>query len=188
MLFNLSIPMLTNYLVGSILPQSDSQLLIETTTVVLLIILGSSIVQYLKTLMTLRLESVTDHRLQTAVMDRLVRLPMTFISKFTTADLASRVNSISEIRQALGTGVITTLISSLFSLTYFVLMFQYDPELAIYAVILTMFSTSLILVLTWRSILLEKPLLEKVQKLRTFRCKPLWVYPKSEPQVKNPMS
>ena len=39
MLFNLSIPMLTNYLVGSILPQSDSQLLVETTTVVLLIIL-----------------------------------------------------------------------------------------------------------------------------------------------------
>ena len=186
MLFNLSIPMLTNYLVGSILPQSDSQLLIETTTVVLLIILGSSIVQYLKTLMTLRLESVTDHRLQTAVMDRLVRLPMTFISKFTTADLASRVNSISQIRQALGTGVITTLISSLFSLTYFVLMFQYDPELAIYAVILTVFSTSLILVLTWRSILLEKPLLEKSAEVTNFSMQAIMGLPQIRASGKEP--
>ena len=186
MLFNLSIPMLTNYLVGSILPQSDSQLLIETTTVVLLIILGSSIVQYLKTLMTLRLETVTDHRLQTAVMDRLVRLPMTFISKFTTADLASRVNSISQIRQALGTGVITTLISSLFSLTYFVLMFQYDPELAIYAVILTVFSTSLILVLTWRSILLEKPLLEKSAEVTNFSMQAIMGLPQIRTSGKEP--
>ena len=186
MLFNLSIPMLTNYLVGSILPQSDSQLLIETTTVVLLIILGSSIVQYLKTLMTLRLESVTDHRLQTAVMDRLVRLPMTFISKFTTADLASRVNSISQIRQALGTGVITTLISSLFSLTYFVLMFQYDPELAIYAVILTVFSTSLILVLTWRSILLEKPLVEKSAEVTNFSMQAIMGLPQIRASGKEP--
>ena len=168
MLFNLSIPLLTKYLLSSILPQSDSQLLIETTTVVLLIIIGSSIVNYLKTLMTLRLECVTDHRLQTAVMDRLVRLPMTFISKFTTADLASRVNSISQIRQALGTGVITTLISSLFSVTYFILMFHYDNELAIYAAILTVFSTSLILLLTWRSILLERPLQEKSAEVTNF--------------------
>ena len=186
MLFNLSIPMLTNYLVSSILPQSDSQLLIETTTVVFLIIFGSSIVQYLKTLMTLRLESVTDHRLQTAVMDRLVRLPMSFISKFTTADLASRVNSISQIRQALGTGVITTLISSLFSLTYFVLMFQYDPELAIYAVILTIFSASLVLVLTWRSILLERPLLEKSAEVTNFSMQAIMGLPQIRTSGKEP--
>ena len=186
MLFNLSIPLLTKYLLGTILPQSDSQLLIETTTVVLLIIIGSSIVNYLKTLMTLRLECVTDHRLQTAVMDRLVRLPMTFISKFTTADLASRVNSISQIRQALGTGVITTLISSLFSLTYFILMFHYDNELAIYAAILTVFSTSLILLLTWRSILLERPLQEKSAEVTNFSMQAIMGLPQIRSSGKEP--
>ena len=186
MLFNLSIPLLTKYLLGTILPQSDSQLLIETTTVVLLIIIGSSIVNYLKTLMTLRLECVTDHRLQTAVMDRLVRLPMTFISKFTTADLASRVNSISQIRQALGTGVITTLISSLFSLTYFILMFHYDSELAIYAAILTVFSTSLILFLTWRSILLERPLQEKSAEVTNFSMQAIMGLPQIRSSGKEP--
>ena len=186
MLFNLSIPILTNYLVNTILPQSDSKLLIETTTVVFLIIIGSSIVQYLKTLMTLRLESVTDHRLQTAVMDRLVRLPMSFISKFTTADLASRVNSISQIRQAIGTGAITTLISSLFSLTYFVLMFTYDSELAIYAAILTVVSASLILFLTWKSILLEKPLLEKSAEVMNFSMQAIMGLPQIRTSGKEP--
>ena len=186
MLFNLSIPMLTNYLVGEILPKSDSQLLIETTTIVLLIIVGSATVQYLKTIMTLRLEGVTDHRLQTAVMDRLVRLPMTFISRFTTADLASRVNAISQIRQALGTGVLTTLISSLFSLSYFALMFQFDSELSIYAVILTLVSTCLVLFLTWKSIVLEKPLIEKTAEVTNFSLQAIMGLPQIRTSGKEP--
>ena len=51
------------------------------------------------------------------------RLPMSFISRYTTGDLASRVNSISQLRQLLGSGVLTTVLSTLFSLSYFVLMF-----------------------------------------------------------------
>ena len=168
MLFNLSIPMLTNFLVGTILPQSDSKLLIEITTIVLLIVIGSSVAQYLKTMMTLRLESVTDLRLQTAVWDRLVRLPIGFINQFTTGDLASRVSAITEIRQAIGTGALTTLISSIFSISYFGLMFQYDSQLAIYAVLFTLLSTVLVLFFTWRSIILEKPLIESSAEITNF--------------------
>lgn len=168
MLFNLSIPMLTNFLVSNILPQSDSKLLVEITTVVFLIVVGSSMAQYLKTMMTLRLESITDLRLQTAVWDRLVRLPMSFIDKFTTGDLASRVSAITEIRQAIGTGALTTLISSIFSISYFGLMFQYDSQLAVYAALFTLLSTLLIIFFTWKSIVLEKPLIETGAEITNF--------------------
>lgn len=168
MIFNLSIPMLTNLLVGRILPESDQQLLLQGLTVVLLLVIGSVATQFLQNLMMLRLESVGDLRLQTAVWDRLMRLPMTFINQFTTGDLFSRVNSITQLRQLLGSGVLSTLLSSLFALSYFVLMFIYDKELALWATGFTLLSTACLLWITLKAIRIETPLMESGAEIVNF--------------------
>jgi ABC-type bacteriocin/lantibiotic exporter with double-glycine peptidase domain len=118
--------------------------------------------------MMLRLESVADLRLQTAVWDRLMRLPMTFISQFTTGDLASRLNSINQLRQLLGNGVLSTLLSSLFALSYFVLMFTYDAQLALWATAFTAVAMVCLLWITLRSIRLQMPLLESGAEITNF--------------------
>lgn len=168
MLYNLSIPMLTNLLVSRVLPQSDQQLLFQGLIVVLLLVIGSVATKFLQNLMVLRLENVADLRLQTAVWDRLMRLPMAFISQFTTADLASRVNAISQLQQLLGSGVLSTLLSSLFALSYFVLMFSYDPGLAIWATAFTVISMACVLWITLHSITLQRPLLESGAEITNF--------------------
>jgi ABC-type bacteriocin/lantibiotic exporter with double-glycine peptidase domain len=168
MLFNLSIPMLTNLLVSRILPQSDQQLLLQGLTVVVLLVIGSVATQFLQNLMMLRLESVADLRLQTAVWDRLMRLPMAFISQFSTGDLSSRVNAITQLRQLLGSGVLSTLLSSLFALSYFVLMFSYDAQLALWATAFTGVAMAALLWITLRSIQLQRPLLESGAEITNF--------------------
>ena len=168
MVFNLSIPILTNTLVSQILPQNDQRLLVEGFIVVFLIVLGSIAASFLQNLMMLRLESVADLRLQSAVWDRLMRLPMSFISRYTTGDLASRVNSISQLRQLLGSGVLTTMLSTLFASTYFVLMFVYDSQLALWALAFTAVAVVCLLVITWRSIRLQMPLLESGAEITNF--------------------
>ena len=168
MLFNLSIPMLTNLLVSRILPQNDQELLLQGLTVVVLIVIGSVATQFLQNLMMLRLESVADLRLQSAVWDRLMRLPMSFISRYTTGDLASRVSAISQLRQLLGSGVLSTLLSSLFAISYFVLMFLYDRQLALWATAFTLVAMLCLLGITWRSIQLQMPLLESGAEITNF--------------------
>jgi ABC-type bacteriocin/lantibiotic exporter with double-glycine peptidase domain len=168
MLFNLSIPMLTNLLVSKILPQNDQALLLQGLTVVVLIVLGSVATQYLQNLMMLRVESVADLRLQSAVWDRVLRLPMAFIRRYTTGDLASRVNAISQLRQLLGSGVLSTLLSSLFAVSYFVLMFVYDSQLALWACLFTLVSLIALLMITWRSIQLQMPLIETGAEITNF--------------------
>lgn len=168
MLFNLSIPILTNLLVERILPQSDKQLLLQGLIVVLLLVVGSVATQLLQNLMMLRLESVADLRLQTSVWDRLMRLPMVFINQFTTGDLSSRVNAISQLQQLLGTGILSTLLSSLFSISYFVLMFTYDVQLALWASLFTLVATVFVLYMTLRSIKLEMPLMESGAEITNF--------------------
>jgi len=125
-LFGLAIPMITNYLVTEILPQSQRRLLLDNGVVVLLVICASIATQYLQNLMVLRLQSVTDLRLQTALWDHVMRLPMAFLQQFTTADLESRVSAITRIRQQLSTGLISSLLSSVFAAVYFLLMVGYD--------------------------------------------------------------
>jgi len=145
-LFGLAIPMITNFLVTEILPQSQRRLLLENGGVVALVICASIATQYLQNLMVLRLQSVTDLRLQTALWDHVMRLPMAFLQQFTTADLESRVSAISRIRQLLSTGLISSLLSSVFASVYFLLMVTYDSGLAVMAGLFS--ALGLVLVLT----------------------------------------
>lgn len=177
MLFNLSIPILTNMLVSRILPENNSQLLLQGLTVVVLLVIGSVATQYLQNRMMLRIESVADMKLQTAVWDRLMRLPMSFISKYSTGDLESRVSAISQLRQILGNGVLATLLSTLFAASYFVLMFTYDAELSLWASAFTVIAVACLVLIISRTIQLQLPLLESAAKITNFSLQSLMGLP-----------
>jgi ABC-type bacteriocin/lantibiotic exporter with double-glycine peptidase domain len=102
------------------------------------------------------------------VWDRLMRLPMAFISQFNTGDLSSRVNAITHLRHLLSSGVLSTLLSSLFAFSYFVLMFSYDAQLALWATAFTAVAMGALLWITLRSIQLQMPLLESGAEITNF--------------------
>ena len=131
--FSLSIPILTNILVSQVLPQTDYTLLLESLVVVSLIIMASISGQYVQGLMALRLEIISDLRLQTALWDRLTKLPLLFIQSQSIGDINSRVTAIYRIRSQINAGTLKSLLSALFSLAFFVLMFSYSPRLALWS-------------------------------------------------------
>ena len=186
MLFHLSIPIFTNVLVNRILPENDSALLLEGLAIVLVVVIVVAAAQYLQTIMMLRIESVTDLKLQTAVFDRVLRLPMQFISRYTTGDLASRVESINQLRQLLGSGVLSTLLSAVFSLGYFVLMFIYDSTLAIWASLFTFASLSTLFYLAICDIRLQKPLLEAGAEITNFSLQSVMGMPQVRSSASEP--
>ena len=67
-----------NLLVNRVLPENGA-LLLQGLAIVLVVVAGVAAAQYLQTMMMLRIESITDLRLQTAVFDRVMRLPMRFV-------------------------------------------------------------------------------------------------------------
>lgn len=129
-LLSLSIPLYTNYLVTNILPFNQKTQLLESLVVVVLILLSVIAAQFLQARMILRLETNSDFRLQTAIWDRTTKLPLNTISQYTPADVVSRVDGISKIRSLLSNGILTSIVQSLFSLSFFVLMFIFDSTLA----------------------------------------------------------
>jgi len=123
--------------------------------------------------MLLRLETATDVRLQTAVWDRLLRLPMAFFNKYTTGDLASRVNAISALRQLLGSGALSTLISTLFAVSYFILMYQYNSSLANWALLLTLLGLAFVYYAASEQVKWQLPLQESEAEATNFALQSL---------------
>jgi ABC-type bacteriocin/lantibiotic exporter with double-glycine peptidase domain len=158
--FNLSIPTLTSFLVGTVLPLGDLRLIVETSLVVLLVALCTVISQTFSSLATVRMESLLNLRLEAAVWSHLIRLPLAFFQQLGTADLMARVGSISEMRQLISSGLLTAGLGLLFSITNLVLMFVYQMQLALVATAFSLVCAVVMVILVIQASRLEKPLQE----------------------------
>jgi ATP-binding cassette subfamily B protein len=159
-IFNLSIPTLTSFLVGTVLPQGDLRLIVETSLLVLLIAACTMVSQGFSSLATVRMESLVNLQLETALWSHLMRLPLGFFQKLGTADLVTRVGSISQMRQLLSSGLLNAGLGLLFSVTNLVLMFVYQAQLALVAAAFSLVNAIVMVVLVMHAARLEKPLQE----------------------------
>jgi ATP-binding cassette subfamily B protein len=89
-----------------------------------------------------------------------MRLPLGFFQQLGTADLVTRVGSISQMRQLVSSGLLTAGLGLLFSLTNLVLMFVYQAQLALVAAAFSLVSAIVMVVLVMQAARLEKPLQE----------------------------
>ncbi len=156
-LFNLSIPTLTSFLVGTVLPQGDLRLIVETSGVVILIALATVVSQGFSTLATVRMESLLNLRLESAVWSHLLRLPLPFFQTLNTADLNTRIAAISQIRMLLSSGLLQTGLGFIFSLSSLGLMFIYQAQIALVAGAFTLVATIAMLVLVSANLRLQRP-------------------------------
>ena len=158
--FNLSIPTLTSFLVGTVLPQGDLQLILETSLVVLMVALCTVVSQGFSSLATVRMESLVNLRLEAALWSHLLRLPLDFFQKLGTADLSERVSSITAMRQLVSSGLLSAALGMLFSISNLALMIMYQAQLALIAAAFTLVSAVVMLLLVFRAARLEEPLQE----------------------------
>ena len=159
-LFNLSIPTLTGYLAGTVLPSGELRLIGETSLVVVLVALSTLAAQFFSSLALVRMENLINLRVEAALWSHLLRLPLAFFSKLGTADLITRVASIRQMRQLVSNGLLSTGLALLFSLSNLVLMVVYQAQLAMVAGLFSLFSAMAMGVLVWRNAQLEGPLQE----------------------------
>ena len=86
--------------------------------------------QFTRGVAVLRLEGRMDASVEAAVWDRLLNLPAPFFRRYAAGDLAYRALGVGEMRQVLTDAGLTVLLTFVFSLAYFGLLFYYDVRLA----------------------------------------------------------
>jgi len=129
-LLGLVTPLVIGMLYNTVIPGADRGQLLQLTLGLLAATAATAVFQVVRGIALLRIESKAGPRLQAAVWDRLLTLPLPFFRDYTAGDLAMRAMGIEEIRTIASTTAVTVLLSGVFSLANFALLFHYDGRLA----------------------------------------------------------
>ena len=165
--FSLSIPILTNTLVSSVLPQSDLGWLAESLLVVAMVVVASITSQYLQGLMILRLETIGNQRLQIGLWEHFLKLPSGFTADHSKGEIYVGLSAISKIRRYIGAGALTSALSALFSFAFLALMIKYSPGLAIWMVLVVVVALVVVFQIARQSIELNEEVFELKAELNT---------------------
>lgn len=135
-LLGLAIPILTGILFDTVIPGAQRGQLIQIAAILVVTAISSSLFTLTRNLAVLRLEGRMDVSVQAAVWDRLLSLPAPFFRDYASGDLATRAMGINSIRRQLTGITFSSILSSVFSVFSFGLLFYYSVKLALLAMVL----------------------------------------------------
>ena len=129
-LIGLLTPILTGILFDDVIPQADRSFLLEVFLIMIIIGVVKMLLDLVKSILLLRVETKSNITIQAGLMDHLLRLPVTFYRKYSAGDLTMRALGINSIRQILSNTILTAVLSGTFSIVNLILLFYYDVKLA----------------------------------------------------------
>lgn len=148
-LLSLLVPLMTEVIFSDIIPVGERSQLVQIGVGLLLAAFVTVMFRLTGSFALLRIEGKSDLFAQTAVWDRLLRLPAGFFQEFTAGDLANRVESINAIRHALSTTVVNYLLGALFAFVNLALIFFYSWKLAVLALFLALIAATVDVTVAW---------------------------------------
>jgi NHLM bacteriocin system ABC transporter ATP-binding protein len=127
-------PLMIGLLFDSVIPGAQQGQLLQVGLALLVSAIAAALFRLTQNVAVLRLAGKLDLTLQTAVWDRLLRLPVRFFRRYSAGDLAERAMGIDIIRRKLPETVISSILVGVFSIFNFALLFYLDARLAWVAV------------------------------------------------------
>jgi len=151
-----SVPVMTGVLIEQVLPRADIKQFQQIIFALIMVAFGGTSFEVVKAVALLRIEGRADLNLQSAMFDRLLRLPAAFFRNFTSGDLADRTLGIQTIRQTLTGTTVQSLLGVTFSLFSLALLFYYNWKLALVACALVIVAMSLTIWLGLKQLVHER--------------------------------
>ena len=132
-LLSMVFPIVTGIIFDSVIPGAERQQLVQLTFLLLITALATAFFTLVRSFAVLRLEARVDAAAQGAMWDRLLRLPIPFFRQYSSGDLAVRSLAMNQIREILTNSTLASILSGIFSIFSFILLFYYSWWLALLA-------------------------------------------------------
>lgn len=129
-------PIATGILFDRTIPENDRSGLLLLVFAMIAGTFVSAVMQFTQGVAMLRIQTRMDGSTEAGLWDRLLNLPAAFFRQFASGDLAMRAMGLSRIRQALTEAAMSSMLTFVFSIVSFVLLYWYDVRLANVAVLL----------------------------------------------------
>lgn len=131
-------PAISRYLYGPVLELGSTALLAGAVLTLLCVTLASSLISVVKGILSASISTKMELAVESAVMMRVLSLPVDFFKQFSAGELSSRVNYIGQLCSIMLNTIFTTGLTAVFSLVYIGQVFAYAPALAAPAIVITL--------------------------------------------------
>ena len=128
-LFSLAIPLLIQQIIDKVLSQGNLQSLNVLGTAMIVMALFAGILKVLRSYIFVDTTDRMDLTLGSAVIDRLLSLPLSFFEKRPVGELSQRLGELNTIRSFLTGTALVSLLSMIFAILYLAVMLVYSPLL-----------------------------------------------------------
>ena len=122
-------PVLLGALADRVIPSGSVRQLLQVSLSLVLLAVLAALLQTFQGTALMRLEALPSARVGAALWDRLLGLPRRFFRRFSAGDLALRVMAFQQLRDQFSGVVANALLSVIFLLPTFVLLFLYDTRI-----------------------------------------------------------
>lgn len=132
-LLGLVTPLLTNAMVGSVIPQGRESLMVQIGVALVLAAVVAFVFTLVQSFAVAAVSQRATRNMQSALWDRLLSLPASFFRNFSSGDLTVRVLAVDSLQNLVSVQVVSSSLAAIFGLVNLVLMFIYSPALGVAA-------------------------------------------------------
>lgn len=122
-------PWLNRVLMSDVLDSRSVNLLISMTITIIFVTLGTTLLNTVKSMLSFRVSTKMNIAIDSATMMRILSLPAAFFKDYSSGELASRLEYMKSLCNMLVDTLLNTTLTSVFSLTYVLQIFQFTPAL-----------------------------------------------------------
>ena len=122
-------PMLSRLLFDRVLPSGNTRILLALAAFTVCVSVSTLLLSAVKSMLTARIETKLNLSVEAATMMRVMSLPADFFKQYSAGELSSRAAQVGPLCRMLVSTVLSTGLTSLFSLIYISQIFAYAPTL-----------------------------------------------------------
>ncbi|MCM1321186.1 MAG: NHLP bacteriocin export ABC transporter permease/ATPase subunit [Bacteroides sp.] len=134
-LIGLIIPEMTRIFTDTVIPEAAKNMMVQLSILMLLCTSSTCLFELTKNIAMIRLQTKTSLSLQSAVMDRVMKMPAPFFRKYSSGDMAERTMGITDIYEIVSGSALNSIMGFIFSSVYLIQMFRYNKTLALWGII-----------------------------------------------------
>ena len=163
-LFGMVMTNINHLLTGFVVKSGSSVLLVGTALFMLCAIVSAQLIATVRELMMNRIQIKTSLSVEAALMMRVMNLPANFFRQYSSGELSSRFDSVTQLCDLLLGNVLSTGLSSLISLLYITQILHYAPALVLPAILIILVSLAFSVISSLMQIRISKQMMERSAK------------------------
>jgi len=153
-------PYFMGVLVDTVIPEASRNRLVQLAVILGVVSVVTTLFEVVRSLSVLRIEAKMSAATQPAMWDRLLSLPAGFFRRFSSGDLALRTQGVDQMRRILSGITMSTIMTSLFSVFTYALLFYYSWKLALVATGLVIVALIVALTAAYAKVSVQRQIVE----------------------------